>query len=62
MKVHKVEATQMAAAKNFAKRNGFWNPAMTPVNPMCGVIDPIRVAADWDVVDCKRCLKKRKNK
>lgn len=55
---HKVTWNQYREAKLSRRLNGFWNSAMTGLETKCGS-EPIVIAARWEAVTCKRCLRLR---
>lgn len=54
-KTHKVTQRAFRAASKFRVAHSFWNPAMTPVETVCGT-EPLSITTSWEKVTCKNCL------
>lgn len=60
VKTHKVSKMDFRKAGSYRSINGFWNPGVEPIKTACGT-EPLSITWNWDTVDCKKCLKAKKN-
>jgi hypothetical protein len=57
-KMHFMPPSLFKKASAFHKKNGFWNPMMTPAGNPCG-IEPHQLTSNWRKVTCKLCKRAR---